>query len=118
MKYDQLACLDGHYKDFMKKELTEQQLNIMKQSVDQIIDLTYFCLRMFKTLDDELPDYIFIHNIIKNYMGNIVYHGVDRTDIKAYRKMADAFILELKDYFDTTAEIMMKENEKLKKEAH
>ena len=103
----------------MKKELTDKQLLVMKQSVDQLIDLTYFCMRMFQALDDKkLPDYIFIHNIIKNYMGNIIYHGVDRTDIKAYRTMADAFILELKDYFDTTAKIMIEENEKLKKEVH
>jgi hypothetical protein len=103
----------------MKKELTDKQLLVMKQSVTQLVDLTYFCMRMFQALDNEkLPDYIFIHNIIKNYMGNIIYQGVDRTDIKAYRITADAFILELKDYFDTTAKIMVEENEKLKKEVH
>ncbi len=85
-----------------KKNFTGKQKDLMQDTVVHLIDSTFLWLDIFMKEDEQCPPTVFIENITKNFVGNIIYQMLPSKDPAHYRVVADSYIEHLQDFFDKT----------------
>jgi hypothetical protein len=87
-----------------------QEVEIMKDAVAELVKLLYAKLEVFigdDTTDEDERMSIFMHNVTRNLMGNLLIQA-SNGDTEKFKKISKAFLMQLEEFFNDVIPVLSK----------